>query len=321
MNRNQVGLGLLTVALGCSIHHPPRPDPAAPGPGQGDRILSARRILVEIDWLPGSRPSQTSVEGAQRFLERYAQPAEGVRVALHELIPRLPGGRPFVEGQVVSDDQVFALHRARRNLVPEPGTEHLYLLFVPRRFDAEEARYTLGVAFPEAGFAVIGHETVHARSFLAIRGAEIERFVVQHELGHLLGLVRRDDHEVDGHCTHSGCLMYPRVDARVVLRHWWRAFTGRLPAGLDRDCRRDLEQRRRHPGAAGDPAEAARRSRPDARFSAPETPRHLPPVREKPRGSRGFDGSRDVAGASIPECRNVSAFGPGGRDSEPPAWC
>jgi len=321
VNRNRNGLVLLALALGCSFHHPPRPDPAAPGTGQGDRFLSARRILVEIDWLPGSRPSPRSVEGAQRFLERYAQPQDGVRVVLHESIRRLPGGRPATAGQVISDDQAFALHRGHRNLVPEAGAEHLYLLFVPRRFDREEARYTLGVAFPGAGFAVIGHDTVHARSFLAIWGAEIERFVVQHELGHLLGLVRRDDHEVDGHCTHTGCLMYPRVDARVALRHWWRAFIGRLPRDLDRDCRRDLDQRRRPSGAPPDPAETARSSRPDVRFPPFGASRNPSPVRERSRGSTGFDGTRDVAGVSISTCRNVPAPAPGGRGPEPPAWC
>jgi hypothetical protein len=91
---------------------------------------------------------------------------------------------------------------------------------------------------------VIAADAVRAGGFLAIGGDEVERFVVQHELGHLLGLVSDQSHEHAAHCTNPACIMYSQPDLRAVLANWWRAFSGRLPTELDADCERDLERLR-----------------------------------------------------------------------------
>ncbi len=113
-----------------------------------------------------------------------------------------------------------------------------------RRLGAPAEPIRRGVAFPAAGFASIARDAVRSEAFLTVRSDEVERFVTQHELGHLLGLVSDPGHEDDGHCTDPRCILYAGVDWRALLANWWRVFTGRLPEALDAGCRRELEERR-----------------------------------------------------------------------------
>lgn len=219
---------------GCALMRPPQPLPPSPaGLARGERLLAAERIEVEIDWAPGCRPAPATVEGIRSFLREYAAPSRGVEVWLDE--------------EVTIDVDGDAWRTLRTHRRPERGgaTVSVYLLFVSR-FAPGEMRSRRGIALPESGAALIAHDTLREQSFLTVRGDEIERFVVQHELGHLLGLVSDDRHQHDGHCTDPRCILYAGVDARALLANWWRLFTGRLPDELDPGCRRELEERRAH---------------------------------------------------------------------------
>ena len=178
------------------------------------------------------------------FLERYAKPPRGVRLALDAEIGELAPGVPVPESRILSEEQIHALARRERIQVLPPEAQSIYVLFVPRRAAAPGQPGERGEAFPEESFAVIAADAVRGGGFLAIAGDEVERFVVQHELGHLLGLVSDPGHEHAAHCTNPACIMYSQPDLRAVLANWWRAFSGRLPTELDADCERDLERLR-----------------------------------------------------------------------------
>jgi hypothetical protein len=206
-------------------------------------ILAANRIEVEIDWLPGCRPAPATLAGVEMFLTEYVAPAGGVHVLLDEEIARSPDGHALAPGDAVSDTDWWHLAGAHRNVARGPGVASIYLLFVSS-FPPEELRLRRGLAYPGSGFAVIARDTLRGEAFLTVRGDEIERFVVQHEIGHLLGLVSDDAHEYEGHCTDPRCILYAGVDLRALLANWWRVFTGRLPDSLDAACRRELALRR-----------------------------------------------------------------------------
>ncbi|HYB12936.1 MAG TPA: hypothetical protein VEG67_05655 [Myxococcota bacterium] len=196
------------------------------------------------------------------FLERYAKPVRGVRLILDEEIRELAPGVPIPESRMLSDLQIHELARQHRSLIVEGGAESIYLLYIPRRLPDGSGRGERGEAFVAESFAVIASDRVR-EGFLAIGGDEVERFVTQHELGHLLGLVSNEGHEHAGHCTNPTCLMYPEPDLRAALANWWRAFSGRLPTELDADCQRDLERLREsaQPRASATMSSGARKER------------------------------------------------------------
>jgi hypothetical protein len=230
----RLALGVFaTMALGgCAIARPPLPAPAdAPALANADRLLVAERIVVEIDWLPGCRPAEGTLDGIRWFLQEYAAPRHGVEVILDEEIADDTGG------------DWLRLERSHRLPAPGGAVAALHLLFVPR-FASGELRERRGLAYPASGAAIIAYDRVREAAFLTVGGDEVERFVVQHELGHLLGLVSDARHQDAGHCIDPRCILYAGVDARALLANWWRVFTGRLPETLDSDCRRELLERR-----------------------------------------------------------------------------
>ncbi len=254
----------LGAAAGCVFAAPRVPIPPDPRAlAQAARLLRAPELAVEIDWITGCVPSVQTQEGIRAFLERYAKPARGVRLVLDEEIGELAPGIPIPESRMLTDLQIHELARRHRNQILRGGAESIYLLFIPRRAPTGSAQGERGQAFVTESFAVVATDPVREQGFLAIDGSEVERFVAQHELGHLLGLVSNESHEQDGHCTNSTCIMYPKPDLRAVLANWWRAFSGRLPTELDADCERDLERLREsaQPRASATMSSGARKER------------------------------------------------------------
>jgi len=236
---------VLGAAAGCVFPAPRLPFP--PGPRaltQAARLLRAPELAVEIDWITGCVPSVQTQQGIRAFLERYAKPPRGVRLVLDEEIGELAPGVPIPETRMLSDVQIHELARRHRNLVLQGEAQSIYLLFIPHRASDGSGQGERGEAFVEESFAVVATDQVRGQGFLAINGNEVERFVTQHELGHLLGLVSNESHEHAAHCTNPACIMYSQPDLRAVLANWWRAFSGGLPTELDADCERDLERLR-----------------------------------------------------------------------------
>jgi hypothetical protein len=231
----------LAALAGCVFPAPKAPIPPDPRAlEQATRLLRAPELVVEVDWIQGSRPSNQTEEGIREFLERYARPMRGVRVVLDEEISALGPGVPIPGNRMLTDLQIRELAQRHRSLRPEGEAESIYLLFIPLWLPDGSGRQR-GEAFVEESFAVVATDRVQEEGVLAISGSEVERFVVQHELGHLLGLVSNPQHEHAGHCTNPTCIMYPEPDLRSVVANWWRAFSGRLPSKLDADCERDLD--------------------------------------------------------------------------------
>lgn len=236
-------LALALLASACAFQRPPRPTPPAPGvEGAVSALLTAERIEVEIDWLPGARPSAATTRGIHDLLATHVAPPGGVTVVLDEEIAQGKAGPAFVAGAPLSEAEWWALERAHRRPA-RVAAPSLYLLFVPR-FAPDEPRFRRGVAYPARGFAVVARDAARDAARLTLHPEDVERFVTQHEVGHLLGLVEADDHEHLGHCTDPRCLMYAGPDLRALWAHAWRLFTGRLPDTLDPGCQRELAERR-----------------------------------------------------------------------------
>ncbi|HBZ69719.1 MAG TPA: hypothetical protein DEP35_08320 [Deltaproteobacteria bacterium] len=245
MKRGLAAAFALAALAACVFPAPRLPiPPDASALAQAARLLRAPELAVEIDWIPGCAPSVQTQEGIRAFLERYAKPERGVRLVLDEEIRELAPGVPIPENRMLSALQIHELARRHRSLVVTGGAESIYLLFIPLKDTDGSGQGERGEAFVSESFAVVATERVRQEGFLAIQGNEVERFVVQHELGHLLGLVSNESHARAGHCTNPVCIMYPQPDLRAVLANWWRALIGQLPTELDADCEHDLERLR-----------------------------------------------------------------------------
>lgn len=259
------GWSCLALAAGCAPTGGGDPaDPSGTGTGQGggDDATSAmeanfasqagdfaldylrgdiyRRIHVEVDHVAGRAPDARALDRLADTLSALGHKPDGVEVVVDDVIP--DQGAP---AWTVPDAQ--ALEEAHRDRYHDPasGTAVLYVLYLDGRSDRDDDEGNV-LAYAYRGSSVhLFADTVSelGGGLLGLR-ADPEGIVLQHEAGHILGLVdngiamvedHRDrehgNHDVDEDCLMSWAIETPDV-ADVLLR--------RVPT-FDDACLDDVE--------------------------------------------------------------------------------
>lgn len=202
------------------------------------RRAPARELLVEVDFVEGYRPSDGAIEHLEQVLERETDKPDGVTVRVDDALPQ--------EREEYTFEQIEALERRNRDAASARAQATLYVLYLNGDLAGEEG--TLGAAYRASG-AVVFQERVRSAATSLVRPGSIERAVLTHEAGHLLGLVNigytsRYDHEDPEHPKHSkyrDSVMYWAIEDVSVAS----LLTGGPPSDFGRFDRADLEARRR----------------------------------------------------------------------------
>ncbi len=192
-------------------------------------------------YVQGYEPTATAVNKLKDFLEERLDKPEGV------VVEEYPISLP--EGENYSLEQVYELEKKYRSRYTntKTGEISIFVFFSDRDSDkSKDDRVVLGTAYLNTS-CVIYSETIRklVTKRSALDRATVEGTVIQHEFGHLMGLVNlgsdmQGDHldENNGHhCTDRDCLMYYQVESGWNL-------SGGLPGGgipsLCSDCLADL---------------------------------------------------------------------------------
>jgi tetratricopeptide (TPR) repeat protein len=211
--------------------------------------LLASKLVVEIDWVEGLEPTPMAVEALERTIEQYGPPGREFEVVLSDEIPRsawdetAPGGStPLVERYLDAN--------------PHPGndTALVYVLYLPfsRHRPGRLGQATSWFIQREGLPAMVRgaemfREQMNRQAILWITEDRIDRSVLVHEFGHLLGLVRNDGHGVRGdpsHCTEVHCGMTPYGPRPVVANFLPGLFAGKIPLGYSGKCQADIRTAR-----------------------------------------------------------------------------
>jgi hypothetical protein len=215
--------------------------------------LVASDVRVEIDWISGAAPSALGLETFRRVLQDHAAPGKRIEVRLDDEIPDsfwrtcadADGPRRIAERFLDADPAAWEQY------------EIVYVLYAPRsgswyeEEDVSGMTATLTVLRGERAHEIravlIFAERIRRDSLLWITPPRIERAIVTHELGHVLGLVCNPLHaqrEHPGHCARAGCVMN-QPGLRSQLRNALPAlFAGRVPHDYCERCRADLDRAR-----------------------------------------------------------------------------
>ncbi|MBM1106171.1 hypothetical protein JQC67_08490 [Aurantibacter crassamenti] len=168
------------------------------------------KLLIEIGYVTDFKPTTESISNFTEFLKEYTF-KENIEVKYKEL--------PSPEKDSLSLEEISELEMENRTAYTSGETLAIYIYFsdAPSAEDNEdEDLVTLGAVYRNTSM-IIHEATVRrlsARSF-SITTADIESATMNHEFGHLFGLVDlgtpqvndHNDPESENHCIVEGCLM------------------------------------------------------------------------------------------------------------------
>jgi hypothetical protein len=192
------------------------------------------RLAIEMQYAPGMRPQDRSVNSFVSFLKAIVNKPGGVTVLLKQVAS-------INKTKITTQDaDSFAIKN--RALYTEGDLLTIYIYFA----DAASARSWLGGTAYRNTAMVVFEKTIleNTRAKGGAAQAKMETGVLEHEAGHLLGLVNNgtamvvphEDAAHKFHCSNRNCLMYHAMEGGLV-----KMVDDQLPL-LDVHCVRDLKR-------------------------------------------------------------------------------
>lgn len=232
---------LIGLTMSCSKDSPRRVEKGNPGDA-AEAILSDKRydkIVLEIAYPDGYEPQVATVQNIVDFIKTYCDKPGGVRVVYNNV-------KIGTSARSASDIRVIESN----NRTTKAKSDELSLwVFINNGGSTQDNRDAkiLGVAYASTSIAMYG-SSVHESSggILQVSRVDAETVVLEHELGHLFGLVNNgskmvrhhEDTNNGKHCTVENCLMYYAVETNELFAILGSG--GTIPE-FDPLCKEDLK--------------------------------------------------------------------------------
>ncbi|HEY9184725.1 MAG TPA: hypothetical protein VIM94_05330 [Salegentibacter sp.] len=214
--------------------------------GLGDSandLLSDQRYTsmnIEIAYVTGYGPSPEAIAQFENFLQDRVYKPDGIQINMRAV--QSSGKAPF------DIEEIAAIEKDTRSLYNVGDEIAVFIYFADGSSEKDEDnRFVLGSAFRNTSMVIYG-ETIKdfANRPKAPSKADIEAATLNHEFGHLFGLVDlgtepqsdHKDEEYAGHCNVSGCLMQASIEFGSGILD---VIDGGNVPGLDDQCIFDLQ--------------------------------------------------------------------------------
>lgn len=220
----------------------------------GNDILSNakyNKLLLEIGYVQGFKPTTTAIADLVEFLQERTF-KETIEIQYQELASS--GEESLTVNEI---DKIVQENRTAYN---SGSTLAVYIYFADAPSDGDEPEadlVTLGAAFRNTSM-VIFESTVRelAGKSLLISTGTVETATLNHEFGHLFGLVNIGSDMVNAHegtttdengntipsqhCNQDNCLMRAELEFASAMGKMLTAKNGQVP-DLDTECLLDLK--------------------------------------------------------------------------------
>jgi hypothetical protein len=208
----------------------------AVGASANDLLSSAKykTLRIEIQYMPGYEPDQVALTHMTNRLNTYLNKLD-FSIVSNEI--------PASSSPVLSIDQVRAIEEQNRTSFTSGEQLAIYFLFTNGKFTDNNV---LGAAYRNTSMVIFG-KTIHDNSgdLGQTSRTKLEATVLEHELGHILGLVdigspmqsNHKDAAHGNHCNNTNCLMYYASETTEILGF---LLTGNIPP-FDANCIADMK--------------------------------------------------------------------------------
>lgn len=202
-----------------------------------NELLSSSKytsLVIEIQYMAGFQPDAAAVSNTVSFLSSLINKPGGIQVTQKQVNP---SGKASL-----NINEIASIEKNNRVTFTNRNQLSLYILFTDAGYSDAKV---LGVAYRNTSACLLG-KTIHDNSggLGQVSRTKLETTVLEHELGHLLGLVdlgssmqaNHKDAAHGNHCANTNCLMYYSSETTDILGF---LITGNIP-GLDANCMSDL---------------------------------------------------------------------------------
>ena len=213
------------------------------------------KLLIEIAYVTGYRPTSLAMTDFITFLKQHSY-KENIEIIYNEL--------PSPNEEKLTLEEVDELEKKNRTAFNDGTTLAIYIYFADAPSDGdveEEDLVTLGAVYWNTSM-VIYEDTIRklASKSIYVGVEDIETATLNHEFGHLMGLVNLgsapvnehegtttddDNNQIgDNHCTVEGCLMRAELQFGSGMKKLLEQRTSKGLAsipGLGPECLLDLQ--------------------------------------------------------------------------------
>ncbi|AKK71363.1 hypothetical protein OK18_00775 [Chryseobacterium gallinarum] len=192
-------------------------------------------LVIEILYMPGYAPDANAIELVKNFLSTFLKKEGGISIIQKEIAGATSAS--------LSVEDIRSIENSSRTAFTNGSTMAVSIIYTNGQYYANAS--TLGIAYRNTSIALLGkiiHD--HSGGFGQVSRTKLEATVLEHELGHLLGLVdlgsqmqvNHKDAANGNHCDNKNCLMYYASETTDILGF---LNTNNIPQ-LDTNCKGDL---------------------------------------------------------------------------------
>lgn len=198
-------------------------------------------ITIEIIYMTGFKPTDQAVNNLKELITTLCNKPDGINVVFQEIGAQ---GKP-----AYSIDDVKAIEeKHRKEFTYKKDLATCFIFMDGASSESQGSQLVLGQAYFNTSMVIYEKSLrANAGGFGEPELYKLETTVINHEFGHILGLVNlgstmynsHQDAAHGNHCDNSSCLMYWEVENGSIFDN----LLGNSPVPvLDQNCLKDLKE-------------------------------------------------------------------------------